>query len=61
MSDAAYKMIGICCIILSVFVLLGALFLGGAVPVLVVRLCALVGLALLGCGVFFYKILKKET
>ena len=62
MSNTVYKMVGIFCIIISIFVLLGALFLtADFVPVLVNRLCWIVGLALLACGVIFYKVLKKET
>ena len=62
MSDTMYKMLGLFCIILSIFALLGALFLTGeVVPVLVNRLCWIFGLALLAVGSFLYKVMKNES
>ena len=61
MSDTQYKMIGILSIILSVFFLLGALYLGvDVVPMLVIRSCWFAGLILLGGGIVFYKVMRKD-
>ena len=60
MSDTQYKMIGIFSIFLSIFLLLGALYLStDVVNVLVSRLCLIIGLVLLGGGIIFYKVLKN--
>ncbi|MCP1102955.1 membrane protein implicated in regulation of membrane protease activity [Aequitasia blattaphilus] len=60
MSNTFYKMLGLFCLILSIFFLLGALFLGPAVvPAFVPILCWVVGLLLLMAGIFFYQIFKK--
>ncbi|MGX8719963.1 MAG: hypothetical protein ACSW79_02625 [Eubacteriales bacterium] len=47
--------------LVSVFLLIGGLYMGPAgVPALVPRLCLIAGLALLVVGVVFYRILKSE-
>ncbi|MDR1438971.1 MAG: hypothetical protein LBJ10_02870 [Clostridiales bacterium] len=62
MSNAAYKMAGIFCIILSIFALLGGIFLPApVVPALANRLCWIVGLALLAGGVVLYKVARNEN
>lgn len=61
MSDTMYKMAGLFCILISIFILLGAMFLtGDVVSTLVNRLCWVVGLLLLASGVVLYKIVKNE-
>ena len=60
MSDTLYKMIGILSIILSIFFLLGALYLSAeVVSMLANRLCLVIGLILLASGIVFYKVLKN--
>ena len=60
MSDTQYKMIGIFSIFLSIFLLLGALYLSAeVVNVLISRLCLIIGLVLLAGGIVFYKVLKN--
>lgn len=60
MSDTQYKMIGIFSIVLSIFFLLGGLYLSAdVVPVLASRLCLIGGLVLLIFGVVFYKVMKN--
>ncbi len=55
------RMIGLLTMLVSVFLLIGGLYLGPAdVPALVPRLCLIAGLALLVVGVVFYRILKSE-
>ena len=54
-------MIGLLTMLLSVFLLIGGLYLGQAgVPALVPHLCLIAGLALLVVGVVFYRIMKSE-
>ena len=61
MSKNTCRMIGLLTMLVSVFLLIGGLYLGPAgVPALVPRLCLIAGLVLLVVGVVFYRILKSE-
>jgi len=61
MSKNTCRMIGLLTMLLSVFLLIGGLYLGPAgVPALVPHLCLIAGLALLVVGVVFYRIMKSE-
>lgn len=61
MSKNTCRMIGLLTMLVSVFLLIGGLYLGQAgVPGFVPRLCLIVGLALLILGVVFYRVLKSE-
>ena len=54
-------MIGLLTMLVSVFLLIGGLYLGPTgVPALVPRLCLIAGLVLLVVGVIFYRVLKSE-
>ena len=61
MSKNTCRMIGLLTMLVSVFLLIGGLYLGPTgVPGLVPRLCLIAGLALLVVGILFYRILKSE-
>ena len=61
MSKNTCRMIGLLTMLVSVFLLIGGLYLDPAgVPTLAPRLCLIAGLALLVVGVVFYRILKSE-
>ena len=60
-SKNTCRMIGLLTMLLSVFLLIGGLYLGpaGVLP-LVPHICLIAGLALLVVGVVFYRIMKSE-
>ena len=61
MSKNTCRMIGLLTMLVSVFLLMGGLYLGPAgVPGLVPRICLIAGLVLLVAGVVFYRVLKSE-
>ena len=61
MSKNTCRMIGLLTMLVSVFFLIGGLYLGPAgVPGFVPRLCLITGLVLLVIGVVFYRVLKSE-
>ncbi len=60
MSGTGYKIGGLIFIIISIFLLLGGLYLPAAViPVWILRGLDIAGLLLLAIGIFMYKVLKK--
>ena len=60
MSKNTCRMIGLVAMLISVFLLIGGLYLTPAVvPGFVPRLCLALGLVLLVVGVVFYRILKS--
>ena len=61
MSKNTCRMIGLLTMLVSVFLLIGGLYLRPAgVPGLVPRICLIAGLVLLVVGVVFYRVLKSE-
>ena len=61
MSKNTCKMIGIITMIISVFLLIGGLYLPQAdVSPVVTTSCLISGVLLLGAGIVFYKILKTD-
>lgn len=60
MSGTGSKICGLILIIISIFLLLGGLYLPTAViPVWILRGLDIAGLLLLAIGIFMYKVLKK--
>ncbi|MGP1530209.1 MAG: hypothetical protein ACTTI3_07760 [Treponema sp.] len=60
MSETCYKVSGLIIIIISIFLLLGGLYLPAAVfSVWLLRLLDIVGLLLLVAGILIYKVLKR--
>lgn len=60
MSGTGSKICGLIFIIISIFLLLGGLYLPAAViPVWILRGLDIAGLLLLAIGIFMYKALKK--
>ena len=60
MSGTGSKICGLILIIISIFLLLGGLYLPAAViPVLTLRGLAIAGVFLLAVGIFLYKVLKR--
>ena len=61
MSKNAYRMTGIIMMIVSVFLLMGGLYLPQAgISSAVTTLCLVIGLILLITGIIFYKIIKTD-
>ncbi len=61
MSKNSCRMIGLLTMLVSVFFLIGGLYLGGAgLPGAVAPACLITGLVLLVIGVVFYRVLKSE-
>ena len=61
MSKNTCRMIGLLTMLISVFLLIGGLYLGPAgISGLVPRICLIAGLVLLVVGVVFYRVLKSE-
>ena len=61
MSKNACRMIGLLTMLVSVFFLIGGLYLGNAgLPAHTAPLCLIAGLILLAVGVVFYRIVKSE-
>ena len=61
MSKNTCRMVGLLKMLVSVFFLIGGLYLGQAgVPDYVPRVCLIVGLVMLVVGVIFYRVLKSE-
>ena len=60
MSGTGYKIGGLIFIIISIFLLLGGLYLPAAViPVWILRGLDIAGLILLAVGILLYKVLKR--
>ena len=60
MSGTGSKICGLIFIIISIFLLLGGLYLPAAViPVWILRGLAIAGLILLAAGIVMYKVLKR--
>ena len=60
MSGTGSKICGLIFIIISIFLLLGGLYLPAAViPVWILRGLDIAGVLLLAIGIFMYKVLKK--
>lgn len=61
MSRNACRMIGLLTMLVSVFFLIGGLYLGPAgLPDFVAPLCLTVGIILLAAGLVFYRVLRSE-
>ncbi len=61
MNKNSCRMIGLLTMLVSVFFLLGGLYLGSAgFPRFVAPACLITGLVLLVIGVVFYRVLKSE-
>jgi hypothetical protein len=61
MSKNICRMIGLLTMLVSVFFLIGGLYLGSAgLPAFVAPACLSAGLVLLVVGVVFYRVLKSE-
>ena len=60
MSGTGSKICGLILIIISIFLLLGGLYLPAAViPVCILRVLYIAGLILLAVGIVMYKVLKR--
>lgn len=61
MSKNTCRMIGLITMLVSIFFLIGGLFLGNTgIPSVIVTGCLIAGLVLLIFGVVFYRVLKSE-
>ncbi len=61
MSKNTCRMIGLIVIIISVFPIMGGLFLKGSdIPDFISPVCLIAGIMILIVGTIFYKILKSE-
>ena len=61
MSKNTCRMIGLVVIMISVFLIMGGLFLKGAdIPVILSPVCLIAGIMMLAVGIVFYKILKSD-
>lgn len=61
MSKNTCRMIGLISMIISMFPLIGGLYLGQAgVPDYVPRICLIAGIILMIIGVVFYRVLKTD-
>jgi len=61
MSKSICRMIGLLTMLISVFFLIGGLYLGNAgLPAYVTPCCLAAGLILLVVGIVFYRVLKSE-
>lgn len=61
MSRNTCRMIGLILIMISIFLIMGGLFLKGSdIPVSISPVCLIAGIMMLIVGTVFYKILKSE-
>jgi len=61
MSKNTCRMIGLIVIMLSVFLIIGGLFLKGSdIPAFISPVCLIAGIMMLIVGTVFYKILKSD-
>ncbi len=61
MSKNACRMIGLIVIMISVFLIMGGLFLKGSdIPGILSPVCLIAGIMMLIVGTVFYKILKSD-
>ena len=61
MSKNTCRMIGLIVIMISVFLIMGGLFLKGSdIPFILSPVCLVAGIMMLIVGIVFYKILKSD-
>ncbi len=61
MSKNTCRMIGLIVIIISVFLIMGGLFLRGSdIPAFISPVCLIAGIMMLTVGTVFYKILESD-
>lgn len=61
MSKNTCRMIGLIAIMVSVFLIIGGLFLKGSdIPAIISPVCLIAGIMMLVVGTVFYKILKSD-
>lgn len=61
MSKNTCRMIGLVMMLVSVFFLIGGLYLGGAgLPAFAAPACLAAGIILMAAGIVFYRVLKSD-